>query len=166
MSQRCLAVRNLAEQAKEQKITNSSSRIRSTASSSRIYRGDSSFADFCSRSLSIVVDDLALKPMLEHYELVKKWSQLITALTPVDIISSLVHEIEKFDGEYKLDSEFYELKAIVYLEENEVDFQTCIYQLETDIFLIDFTVNSPYIFAFMDFIKKLSERLNETSLDD
>ncbi|CAG9322567.1 unnamed protein product [Blepharisma stoltei] len=155
---RCQAVRGMVEQIKEQG-TNPSRR--STEASSRIYRGDSSLPDFKSRSLSLAIDDLTISVLPENYTFVRKFSQLATDLKPAELISLTVQEIEKNDGQFEISPEFYELKATIFLEENELSFKATIYQIEADIYLLDLTCKSSDQWIFIDFVKRLFESIKE-----
>mmetsp|Transcript_12676 Transcript_12676/g.12779 ORF Transcript_12676/g.12779 Transcript_12676/m.12779 type:complete len:190 (+) Transcript_12676:899-1468(+) len=157
---RCQAVSRMVEQVKEQQTISSTS-TKSTSASSRIYRGDSSMSEFRSRSLSIVIDDLSIKPLPESYITVRKFSQFVTELRPIDLINITIQEIYKNDGEIQISSEFYEIKSKIFLEENEIEFKATIYQVEADIYLLDLVCKSSEQRIFIEFVKKLFESIKE-----
>ncbi|CAG9325377.1 unnamed protein product [Blepharisma stoltei] len=157
---RCQAVNRMVEQVKEQQTISSTS-TKSTSASSRIYRGDSSMSEFRSRSLSIVIDDLSVKPLPESYITVRKFSQFVTDLKPIDLINIIIQEIYKNDGEVQISLEFYEIKSKIFLEENEIEFKATVYQVEADIYLLDLICKSSEQRIFIEFVKKLFESIKE-----
>jgi hypothetical protein len=128
----------------------------------RFYKGDVSESEGLSLSFTIPHEDLNVRKLPPCASRVVKYTQILSALNPQELMTIISHHLKKVDAETEFNLEDCKVTATVVTETDSLNFTVNLWDAGEDLYMIDFSKNSGTHFDFMELISDIGKMIEET----
>ena len=127
----------------------------------RYYRGDISESDNMTLSFSIQNEEIPIKAYPVQQANTHKYSQILTGLTPKEIMTLLSIELGSKEAECKTSSSSHDINASFVTETGCLKFKSTLFRTPEDLYVVEFTLDEGSHFDMMIFVREIADKIEE-----
>ena len=127
----------------------------------RYYRGDVSESGNLTLSFNIQNEDAPVREFPVQKANTNKYSQILTGLTPKEIMTLLSIELGSREAKCEALSHSYDIQASFVTETGCLKFKTALFRTPEDLYVVEFVLSEGSHFDMMVFVREIADKIDE-----